>query len=73
MLCSAVGGSMIPGQFMPGWMKPIQSTSPIYWSLDAFLALMRGDTFASVLPSVAVLLAIAVVLFGIGVWRLRYE
>lgn len=73
MLFAAVGGSMVPTQFMPAWMKPIQSISPVYWSLDAFLALMRGASFASVLPSVAVLLAIGAVLFGVGVWRLRYE
>lgn len=73
MLFSAVGGSMIPAQFMPAWMKPLQSVSPVYWSLDALLALMRGESLGSAAVSIAVLLAIAAVLYGFGVVRLRYE
>lgn len=73
MLFGAVGGSMIPAQFMPAWMKPIQSVSPVYWSLDAMLGLMRGEGFSTIVPSVAALLTIAVVLYAFGVWRLRYE
>jgi hypothetical protein len=34
---------------------------------------VRGYTFGEVLPKVGVLSAFAVLFFGIGVWRFRFE
>jgi ABC-2 type transport system permease protein len=73
MLFAALGGSMIPVDQMPAWMKPLQSISPVYWALDAFLGLMRGGAMSTVMVSVGALLGIGVVLFGFGLWRLSYE
>ena len=73
MLFAALGGSMIPVEQMPAWMKPLQSVSPVYWALDAFLELMRGGAMSTALVSVGALLGIGAVLFGFGLWRLSYE
>lgn len=73
MLFAALGGSMIPVETMPSWMAPLQSISPVYWAVGAFLDLMRGEAFSIILQPVAVLFGIGAVLFGFGLWRLRYE
>lgn len=73
MLFAALGGSMIPAEQLPAWLLPAQVLSPVYWTVDGFLTLMQGGALAEVLPNVGAVLAIAAVLFGFGVWRLRYE
>lgn len=73
MLFAALGGSMIPAEQLPAWLLPAQVLSPVYWTVDGLLTLMQGGALAEVLPNVGAVLAIATVLFGFGVWRLRYE
>jgi len=71
MFFAATGGSMIPAQFLPGWLLPLQVISPVYWANVAFLDLMGGAGFSAVLGPIAALLAIGVALFAFGLWRLR--
>ena len=73
MLFAATGGSMIPAEFLPEWLKPIQVISPTYWAVNGFLDLMRGVPATDVLLNVAAMLLIGVVLLAFGIWRLRYE
>lgn len=73
MLFAALGGSMIPADQLPAWLLPAQVLSPVYWTVDSFLELMRGASLASVAPSIGAVLAIGLVLLGFGVWRVRYE
>lgn len=73
MLFSALGGSMVPAEMLPTWMQPLQSISPVYWAVGAFLDLMRGEVLSTVLQPIGVLFLIGAVLFGFGLWRLRYE
>ena len=73
MLFAATGGSMIPAEFLPEWLKPIQVISPTYWAVNGFLDLMRGVPGTDVLLNVAAMLLIGVVLLAFGIWRLRYE
>ncbi|MDO8846978.1 MAG: ABC transporter permease [Coriobacteriia bacterium] len=73
MLFAALGGSMIPAEQLPSWLLPAQVLSPVYWTVNSFLDLMRGATLTDVLPNVGAVLAIGLVLFTFGVWRLRYE
>ncbi|MBN2247063.1 MAG: ABC transporter permease [Coriobacteriia bacterium] len=73
MLFAALGGSMIPADQLPGWLLPAQVLSPVYWTVDAFLELMRGASLATVAPNIGAVLAIGLVLLGFGVWRVRYE
>ena len=70
---AATGGSMIPAEIMPAWMKPLQVVSPVYWAVDGFLDVMVGAGLTDVLAHISVILAIAVALFSFGLWRLRYQ
>lgn len=61
-------------EFIPQFMKQIAVASPIYWVMDGFNAVIReGGGIMSVLPAVGVLLAMAVVMFGIAITRFRVE
>ncbi len=73
MLFAATGGSMIPTEQLPSFLLPVQMVSPVYWTVNGFLDLMRGASTAEVLPGAGAVLAIGAVLFAFGVWRLRYE
>lgn len=73
LLMAAAGGSWIPVSQMPPAVQPIHLFTVNGWSLDAMLRLQAGGSFASVLPNIAALLAIGAVLFGLGLWRLRWE
>ncbi len=73
MLFAATGGSMIPTEQLPRFLLPVQVVSPVYWTVNGFLDVMRGASVADVLPGVGAVLAIGVVLFAFGVWRLRFE
>lgn len=73
MLFAATGGSMFPADAMPGWLKPMQVISPSYWTLGGFLDVMRGATTADVAYRAAIVVAIGLVLYAFGIWRLRYE
>lgn len=73
MFFAATGGSMIPAEYLPSWLLPLQAISPVYWSVNAFLDVMRGAAFSAVLGPVAALIVIGAALFGFGLWRVKYE
>ncbi|MDY0339724.1 MAG: ABC transporter permease [Coriobacteriia bacterium] len=73
MLFSALGGAMIPIEQLPSWLHPLQVVSPVYWTIDSFLELMRGGGLVDVLPGIGAVLLIGMVLLGFGAWRVRYE
>jgi ABC-2 type transport system permease protein len=71
---SALGGCFIPRHIMPPWLKMVGLVTPHAWALDAYQDLLvRGYTLFEVLPKVGVLGVFAVIFFGIGVWRFRFE
>jgi ABC-2 type transport system permease protein len=71
---SALGGCFVPRFIMPAWLRTVGLITPHAWALDAYQDLLvRGYTFFEVLPKVGVLAAFAVIFFGIGVWRFRFE
>lgn len=73
MFFAATGGSMIPAELLPSWLLPLQVISPVYWTVGALLDLMGGAGFSAVLAPIAAVLGIGAVLFGFGLWRLKYE
>jgi len=73
MFFAATGGSMIPAELLPAWLLPLQVISPVYWTVGALLDLMGGAGFSAVLVPIAAVLGIGAVLFGFGLWRLKYE
>jgi ABC-2 type transport system permease protein len=71
---SALGGCFIPRFVMPQWLRMVGLVTPHAWALDAYQDLLvRGYNFLEVLPKVGVLGVFAVIFFGIGVWRFRFE
>jgi len=73
MLFAALGGAMIPAEQLPGFLRPLQIFSPVYWTIDSFLELMKGGALIDVLPGIGAVLLIGVLLLGFGVWRVSYE
>lgn len=68
----ALGGAMVPLDFMPATMRTIATVIPHSWAITGLTTLVRdGGGLASVLPNVAVLLAYGVVLLGLASWRFR--
>lgn len=72
MPLAMIGGGMIPLIAMPPWLLTASNASPFKWAIFAIEgAVWRDLTLAEVLPSLLVLLAIAVGLFALGVTILR--
>jgi ABC-2 type transport system permease protein len=71
---SVIGGCFIPRWVMPEWLQMLGLLTPHAWAVDAYQALMvQGYGLLEVLPGVAALAVFATVLFGLGVWRFRFE
>ncbi len=71
---SALGGCFVPRFLMPDWLKTLGLITPHAWALDAYQDLLvRGYGLMEVLPRVGALAMFALVFFGIGVWRFRFD
>lgn len=73
IIMAITGGSMLPVEIFPEWLKTIHYFTVNGWAIDGFLDLMEGASAAAVLPNTAVLLGMGLLFFLVGVWRLRYE
>lgn len=73
IIMAITGGSMLPVEIFPEWLKTIHYFTVNGWAIDGFLGLMEGASAAAVLPNTAVLLGMGLLFFLVGVWRLRYE
>lgn len=74
MVISALGGAWWPLEIVPGWMQLFGHAFPSAWAMDGFHDIIhRGYGVTAILPDIAVLLGFAVICFGIGLWRFRYE
>ncbi len=72
MVFSMTGGGMVPLMMMPSWLVTISHFSPVKWSiLAAEGAIWRGFGFADMLIPVAILLAIGLAGFSLGVLILK--
>jgi ABC-2 type transport system permease protein len=69
-----LGGAWWSMELVPDFMRIIGHVSPIAWAMDGFNTLIfeNGDLGTVLLP-ILVLLAVALVCFGIGIWRFRYD
>ncbi|MCX4242933.1 ABC transporter permease [Paraliomyxa miuraensis] len=72
MPLAMIGGGMIPLIAMPPWLLAASHASPFRWAILAIEgAVWRDLSLTQMLPSLSILLALAVVLFGIGVAVMR--
>ncbi len=67
-LSTMLSGGMVP---MPSSMKALSQCTINWWAHQSFIDLMLGSGIMAVLPYCGVLVAIGVVLMGIGVARFR--
>jgi ABC-2 type transport system permease protein len=71
---ASLGGAWWPLYIVPDFMKIVGHFSPVAWAMDGFQDLLfYGGSIVDVLPELGILLAISVVLFGIGIWGFKYE
>jgi ABC-2 type transport system permease protein len=71
---AGMGGAWVPLEFTGETFQAIGHLLPTAWAMDGFENIViRGLGLESVLLPVGILLAYAVVLFGLAVWRFRFE
>lgn len=74
MTMGLLGGCMWPLELFPPAIRAAVHGLPTTWAMSAMSdMLMRGQGLAGIWPNAVVLLGFAVVFFGVGVWRFRYE
>ena len=74
MVMALLGGCWYPLEMFPRLIQNAVKILPTTWAMQGMLDIvLRGQGLAAVLPVSAVLVGFAVVFFGIGVARFRYE
>ncbi|MDB5473337.1 MAG: transporter permease [Devosia sp.] len=76
LVCSAIGGSMVPRFMMPPWLQDLGWYTPNAWAIEAYHGVLwRGEAIADLLPEIGWLLATAlagiIVALGVSRFRLR--
>lgn len=67
LVLAGLGGCMVPPEFFPEPLNTISSFTPHRWAYEALADIQRHDgTLADIMPSVGVLVALAVVLLAVG-------
>jgi ABC-2 type transport system permease protein len=73
-LLAGLGGAWFSLEITGPLFSTIGHLTPTAWAMDGFQnILIRGQGFNSVLVPVGVMLAYALVFFGISVWRFKFE
>lgn len=62
LICSAVGGSMVPRFMMPEFLQDIGRITPNTWAIEAYYGVFwRHETLSDVIPEIVSLVAMAAV------------
>lgn len=62
LVCSAIGGSMVPRFMMPPWLQDVGWYTPNAWTIEAYHGVLwRGEDLMDLLPNLGWLLATAIV------------
>jgi ABC-2 type transport system permease protein len=70
----SLSGAMSPAEAMPAWMRPWTALNPVYhFGVISRASLIKGSGFDELWPHVLALLAFAVVLMSVSVWRFRQQ
>ena len=73
-LLAPLGGAWVPLEITPPAFQTLAQIFPTTWAMRGFTdVVVRGQGPSGVLLECAVLLAFAVVLFGLGIWKFKYE
>ena len=72
LIMSAIGGSMVPRFFMPGWLQTLGWITPNTWALEAYSAVFwRSEPAAALLPICFSLLGVGLATLGLSHWFAR--
>ncbi|KKB78198.1 hypothetical protein VW35_11055 [Devosia soli] len=76
LVCSAIGGSMVPRFMMPPWLQDIGWFTPNAWTIEAYHGVLwRGEGLLDLIPELAWLIALgsigALLALLVSRWRLR--
>lgn len=70
----SLSGAMTPAEAMPDWLRPWTAINPVYhFGVITRASLIKGSGFADLWMNVLALLAFALVLVSISVWRFRKQ
>ncbi len=70
---SAIGGAWFPTSFMPEFIQKLSRFTIVYWSLDGFIKVLWANcTTLELLPTLGVLLGIALVVNAFSIWRFNH-
>jgi ABC-2 type transport system permease protein len=73
-ILAGLGGAWVPLEIMPEGFQQFARLTPLAWVMIGFQdIIIRGQGLEAVLLPALVLLAYAIVLFFLGVWRFRIE
>jgi len=71
---NATAGALNPMEAMPRWLQPVTLINPIhYFAVIARTGMLKGGGFADLWPDFLGLIAIALVLGSLSVWRFRKQ
>lgn len=71
---SGLGGAWVPLEFTGEAFQKVAYLTPLAWSMTAFKNIIeRGQGLESVITPVLIILGFAIVIFGLAVWRFRFE
>jgi len=71
---SGLGGAWVPLEYTGEAFQKVAYFTPMAWSMMGFKNIIeRGKGLESVLLPVGVILAIAVIVFGLAAWRFKFE
>jgi ABC-2 type transport system permease protein len=74
MVMALLGGCWYPLEMFPQTVQNIVKILPTTWAMRGLLDIvLRGQGLTAILPDAGILLGFAVVFFGIGIWRFKYE
>lgn len=70
----SLSGAMSPAEAMPAWMRPWTVLNPVYhFGVISRASLIKGSGLDDLWPHLFALLAFAIVLMSVSVWRFRKQ
>jgi ABC-2 type transport system permease protein len=70
----SLSGAMSPAEAMPTWMRPWTALNPVYhFGVISRASLIKGAGIEDLWPHLVALLAFAIVLMSVSVWRFRQQ
>lgn len=70
----SLSGAITPAEALPTWLRPWTALNPVYhFGVISRATLIKGSGFADLWPDILALLAFALVLVSVSVWRFRQQ